>query len=148
VSTAHKALVAVCIALSLISCVTTAIGDSQPALTAVIGDISRGQEVFNDRDKGHCLLCHQLTSNPETFQGNIGPPLDNIGDRLTAGQLRYRIVDSSRLNPATRMPAYFKTEGLNQVAAEFAGQPVLNAQQVEDLVAYLSTQQADNREQN
>jgi sulfur-oxidizing protein SoxX len=135
-----------CMTLCLTSCLTHSVDDSQPALTAVSGDIARGQEVFNDRDKGHCLLCHQLSSNPETFQGNIGPPLDNIGDRLSAGQLRYRIVDSSRMSPATRMPAYFKTEGLNQVAAEFAGQPVLNAQQVEDLVAYLSAQQADDRE--
>jgi sulfur-oxidizing protein SoxX len=134
--------------LCLTSCTTIATGDSQPALTAVSGDIARGQEVFNHRDKGHCLLCHQLSSNPETFQGTIGPPLDNIGDRLTAAQLRYRIVDSSRLNPVTRMPAYFKTEGLHQVAAEFVGQPVLNAQQVEDLVAYLSAQQADDQGSN
>jgi sulfur-oxidizing protein SoxX len=132
----------------LTSCMSNNATDSQPALTAVPGDIARGQAVFNHRDKGHCLLCHQLTSNPETFQGNIGPPLDNIGDRLTAGQLRYRVVDSSRLYPATRMPGYFKTEGLHQVAAEFVGQPVLNAQQVEDLVAYLSAQQAHNEEPN
>jgi sulfur-oxidizing protein SoxX len=127
---------------------TSTPGDSQPRLAAVNGDIRQGQEIFNSRDKGHCLLCHQLTSNTEAFQGTIGPPLDNIGDRLTAGQLRYRVVDSSRLNPDTRMPAYFKTEGLHQVAAEFVGQPVLNAIEIEHLVAYLSAQRFANREPN
>jgi sulfur-oxidizing protein SoxX len=121
-------------------------GDSQPRLAAGSGDIALGQEIFNRRDKGHCLLCHQLASNTEAFQGTIGPPLDNIGDRLSAAQLRYRVVDSSRLNSGTRMPAYFKTEGLHQVAAEFAGQPVLNAQEVEHLVAYLSAQRSDDQE--
>jgi len=140
------ALMTTCVALSLTSCMTSTTGDSQPRLAAVSGDIRQGQEIFNRRDKGHCLLCHQLASNAEAFQGTIGPPLDNIGDRLTAGQLRYRVVDSSRLNPSTRMPAYFKTEGLHQVAAEFAGQPVLNAHEVEHLVAYLSAQRSDDRE--
>jgi sulfur-oxidizing protein SoxX len=146
VSLARKALMTTCVALSLTSCMTSTTGDSQPRLAAVNGDIRQGQAIFNSRDKGHCLLCHQLASNAEAFQGTIGPPLDNIGDRLSAGQLRYRVVDSSRLNPDTRMPAYFKTEGLHQVAAEFVGQPVLNAQEVEHLVAYLSAQRSDHRE--
>jgi len=104
------------------------------------GDAERGEWAFNSRDKGHCLLCHQLASNTEPFQGTIGPPLDGVGARLTTAQLRFRIVDSSRLNSDTRMPAYYKTEGLNQVAQAFIGQPVLTAQEVEDLVAYLSNQ--------
>jgi sulfur-oxidizing protein SoxX len=139
------ALMTTCAALSLTSCMTSTTGDSQPRLAAVNGDLLQGQKIFNRRDKGHCLLCHRLASNTDAFQGTIGPPLDNIGDRLSAGQLRYRVVDSSRLNPGTRMPAYFKTEGLHQVAAEFAGQPVLNAQEIEHLVAYLSAQRSGDR---
>jgi len=37
------------------------------------------------------------------------------------------------------MPAYYRTEGLNQVAGAFRGKPILSAQQVEDVVAWLAT---------
>jgi sulfur-oxidizing protein SoxX len=40
------------------------------------------------------------------------------------------------------MPAYFRTEGLRQVASAYRGKPVLSAQQVEDVVAYLATLKA------
>jgi sulfur-oxidizing protein SoxX len=37
------------------------------------------------------------------------------------------------------MPAYYRTDGLNRVASASAGQPLLSAQQVEDVVAFLLT---------
>jgi sulfur-oxidizing protein SoxX len=43
------------------------------------------------------------------------------------------------MNPNTPMPAYYRTEGLTQVAAAYRGKPILSAQQVEDVVAYLAT---------
>jgi sulfur-oxidizing protein SoxX len=75
----------------------------------------------------------------ERFQGNIGPDLSGVAARLSAGQIRLRIVDSSRLNPRTIMPPYYRVEGLQRVAAAFLGKPVLTAEQVEDAVAYLLT---------
>ena len=71
--------------------------------------------------------------------GNLAPPLGGAGARLSEGQLRLRIVDSMRLNPQTIMPSYYRVDGLNQVAAALRGKPVLTAQQVEDVVAYLLT---------
>ena len=71
--------------------------------------------------------------------GNVAPALSRVGARLTAGQLRLRIVDSTRVNPEAVMPAYYRVQGLNQVAQPFRGQPILTAQQVEDVIAYLST---------
>jgi sulfur-oxidizing protein SoxX len=71
--------------------------------------------------------------------GNIGPTLSGVAQRLSAAQMRLRIVDQSRLNPATVMPAYYRTEGLSLVAPSFQGKPVLNAQQIEDVIAYLQT---------
>jgi L-cysteine S-thiosulfotransferase len=71
--------------------------------------------------------------------GNIGPPLAGVGARLTAGQLRLRVVDQSRIDPRTPMPAYYRTEGLYDVAAAYRGKPILSAQQVEDVVSYLQT---------
>lgn len=113
--------------------------DSQPALIEIQGDPTTGLAVFNDRDGGHCILCHQVSSDPAPFQGNLGPSLDDIGSRLGANQLRYRIVDSSRLNPRTIMPAYYRTQGLSQVQEGYRDQPILTAEDIEHLIAYLIT---------
>jgi sulfur-oxidizing protein SoxX len=37
------------------------------------------------------------------------------------------------------MPPYYRTEGLIQVAPAFQGKPILTAEQIEDVVAYLAT---------
>ena len=102
-------------------------------------DPDAGRAVLLDRDRGHCLLCHQVRQLDAPFQGNIGPDLSNVGDRLNAKALRERIMDPTRFNPDTAMPAYHKTEGLRQVMREHVGEPVLSAQELDDLVAYLQT---------
>ncbi len=101
------------------------------------GEAVAGEQVFVARDEGHCVLCHQIETLDAPFQGNIGPNLTTVGARLTPAQIRFRIIDASRLNPATTMPPYYRVDGLNQVATEFKGKPVLTERQIEDLVAYL-----------
>ncbi|MFG5410043.1 sulfur oxidation c-type cytochrome SoxX [Piscinibacter sakaiensis] len=86
-----------------------------------------------------CLLCHTAPIPEERFQGDIGPPLAGVGARLDAAQLRLRVVDMRRLNPATPMPSYHRIDGLQRVGAAWAGRPVLDAGQIEDVVAYLRT---------
>ena len=117
-------------------------------LTANRGDPQRGREAVIDRDRGHCLLCHRIAQLDEGFQGNIGPPLSDVGRRLGAAQLRERLVDPTRLDPATVMPAYFRVADLRQVADDYEGRPILSAQEIEDVVAYLQTldQPFDNGE--
>ena len=102
------------------------------------GDAQRGREVLLGRD-GNCLLCHAVPETGARFMGNLAAPLSGVGARLSAGQLRLRLVDSSRLNPNTIMPSYYRVTGLNRVAEPWRGKPVLTAQQVEDTVAYLLT---------
>ncbi|MEZ5818523.1 MAG: sulfur oxidation c-type cytochrome SoxX [Hyphomicrobiaceae bacterium] len=115
-------------------------GDAIPApLTAMPGDVERGRAIVRDREIGNCLICHRIPEPTERFMGNLGPPLEAVGDRLTAGQIRLRLIDQSRLNPATLMPPYHRTTGLVRVAPAFRGRPVLDAQQIEDVVAYLSS---------
>jgi sulfur-oxidizing protein SoxX len=102
------------------------------------GDAARGKQAVVGRDS-NCLLCHAVPDTGVRFMGNVGPPLGGVGARLSEGQLRLRIVDSTRLNPEAIMPSYYRMDGLNQVAAAWRGKPVLTAQQVEDAVAYLLT---------
>jgi len=108
-------------------------------LTEVPGDAQRGRDVFLDRDAGHCLLCHQVEQLDAPFQGNLGPDLSDIGNRLSTAELRERIVDPTRMNPETVMPAYYRTRDLRQVGTAYLGKPILNAQQVEDVVTFVST---------
>lgn len=113
-------------------------GDTIPEpLTETLGDPERGRQVVLDREAGNCLICHRVPEPAERFMGELGPDLAGVGRRLTAAQLRLRIVDQSRLNPRTLMPPYFRVDRLTLVAEQYRGRPVLTAQQVEDVVAYL-----------
>jgi sulfur-oxidizing protein SoxX len=90
-----------------------------------------------NRDQGGCTLCHEVPG--ETRFGNVAPTLAGVGAKLSAAQLRLRVADSTRVNPNTPMPAYYRTQGLVQVAAAYRGKPILSARQVEDVVAFLAT---------
>lgn len=110
-------------------------------LTPVPGDSVRGKAVAVNSDMGNCLICHHMPipEVPEGASGDIGPDLDGVGSRLSAAELRQRIVDPKAIDADTVMPAYFVSEGLNRVQARYAGKTILTGQQVEDLVAYLTT---------
>lgn len=121
-------------------------GDRIPApLVDTPGDPARGRAIALDRGAGACILCHVVPDSGERFMGDIAPPLAGVGERLTPAQLRLRVVDSSRVNPATPMPAYYRTQGLAQVARAYRDKPILSAQQVEDVVAWLATLKASGR---
>jgi sulfur-oxidizing protein SoxX len=119
------------------------VGDAIPApltgANAYVGDPARGRAIVMNRQLGLCLLCHSGPFPEERFQGDVAPDLKGVGGRLSAGQLRLRIVDSGRVDAATIMPAYYKTEGLTRVAPAFQGKSVLSAEQIEDVVAFLTT---------
>lgn len=114
-------------------------------LAAFPGDSARGRAIVASRQAGLCLLCHSGPFPEERFQGNLAPELTGIAQRLSAGELRARIVDARRLNPETIMPPYFRTDGLARVAGSFAGQTLLNAQQIEDVIAYLQSLKTQSR---
>ena len=108
-----------------------------PALAA--GDPQRGRAIVANRQVGLCLLCHTAPIPEERFQGDLAPDLRGVGSRLSAAEIRARIVDPSKANPDTIMPAYYKTEGLSRVAPSFQGKTILSAEQIDDVVAYLVT---------
>jgi L-cysteine S-thiosulfotransferase len=115
-------------------------GDAIPApLTATPGDPARGRAIVVNRRVGLCLLCHSGPFPEEKLQGNLAPDLAGTGARWSAGQLRLRLVDASRLNPDTIMPPYYRVDGLDRVTPALRGKPILSAQQIEDVVAFLAT---------
>lgn len=114
------------------------------ALTDTAGDPTRGEHVFVDRDRGHCILCHAVNGLEAEFHGNVGPDLTLVGDRLDQGQLRLRIVDYQIVQPGTLMPSYYRIHDLYQVGDAYKGAPILTAQEVEDLVAYLSVRSVED----
>jgi sulfur-oxidizing protein SoxX len=118
----------------------TVSGDAIAApLDGLTGDAARGAAVVRNRGTANCLICHSIPDPSARFMGDVGPPLDGVGARLSAGQIRLRLVDPTRVNPAAIMPPYHRTEGLTNVAERFRGRPVLTAQEIEDVVAYLTT---------
>lgn len=118
------------------------VGDAVPAsLTGTPGDAARGRTIVANRQVGLCLLCHTGPFPEERFQGSLAPDLAGAGSRWSEGQLRLRVVDAQRLNQASLMPPYHRTDGLTQVGSAWRSQPILAAQQVEDVVAFLRTLQ-------
>jgi len=113
--------------------------DLPGSLTGKPGDPARGRAIVADRQVGLCLLCHSGPFPEERFQGDLAPSLAGAGSRWSEAQLRLRLVDPGRFNPATIMPSYRRTEGLNRVAPARRGRPLFTDEQVEDVVAYLAT---------
>ncbi len=116
------------------------VGDAIPApLTAEAGDPVRGRAVVAGRQVGTCVLCHAGPFPEERLPATLAPDLRGVADRLSAGQIRLRLVDPRLVNPQTVMPAYFSLEGLVRVGRAWQGRTVLTAQQIEDAVAFLMT---------
>jgi sulfur-oxidizing protein SoxX len=114
-------------------------GTIPESLTAQAGDPNRGRQIVLDRDGGDCPVCHAMPLPQREFHGTIGPPLDGIGRRATPAALRLRLVDPKALNAETIMPAYYKVTGLYRVLDHYRARPILTAQQIEDVIAYLLT---------
>ena len=117
----------------------TVVGDAIPAsLTGQGGDAARGRAIVVNR-QSTCVLCHSGPFSEVKFQGDLAPNLAGSGSRWSQGQLRLRLVDAASLNPATIMPSYYRIEGLQRVGNAWRGKPILSAEQIEDVVAYLGT---------
>jgi sulfur-oxidizing protein SoxX len=116
------------------------VGDAIPAsLSGAKGDPARGKAIVLNRQVGLCLLCHSGPFPEERFQGNMAPDLKGAGSRWSEGELRLRLVDARKLNPDTIMPPYYVVDGMNRVSRSFRGKPILTAEQIEDVVAFLAT---------
>lgn len=115
------------------------VGDGIPKPLASPGNAERGRALLVERAAANCVLCHAFPDPALRVSGNVGPSLAGIGARRTAAQLRLRIADIQRIDRDAVMPSYYRTATLDRVASGYRGQSILDAQQVEDLVAYLET---------
>jgi sulfur-oxidizing protein SoxX len=114
-------------------------GDAVEApLGGLAGDAARGARIVRNRETANCLICHTIPDPTEPFMGEIGPPLAGVALRLAPGQIRLRLIDPTRVNAGAIMPAYHRVAGLVHVEERHRGRPVLSAQEIEDVVAYLS----------
>ena len=109
------------------------------SLTGAPGDSARGRAIVTNRQVGLCLLCHSGPFPEERLQGTLAPDLKGAGARWSEAQLRLRMVDAAVINAGTIMPPYYRLEGLERVAPAFRGKPILTAEQIEDVVAFLAT---------
>ena len=115
-------------------------GTVEASLTGVEGDATVGRNVFSNRKQGNCLACHVNKEMPEeTFHGEVGPALDGVADRWTQAELRGIVTNSKMMFDGTIMPAFYVDSGYERPLEDFAGNSILTAQQVEDVVAYLMT---------
>lgn len=122
-------------------------GAIEASLTGVPGDAANGMKVMTTAALGNCVACHSIAAMPEVpFHGDIGPPLDGAADRWSEAELRGLVANAKMTFEGTFMPAFYKTEGYIRPGAGYSGKapdaalpPILSAQQVEDVVAYLLT---------
>jgi len=117
------------------------------SLSGQPGDPASGAEIMN-KGAGNCIACHQVSDLDHlAFQGEIGPPLDGVADRWSPEELRGIVANAKIMFPESRMPSFYKTEGFTRLGDAYTGkahpegevQPLLTAQQIEDVVAYLQT---------
>ena len=110
------------------------------SLTGVAGDAANGRKVFMNRKKGNCLACHVNDDMSEqSFHGEVGPELNGAADRWETAELRGIVVNAKKMFDGTIMPAFYRDAGFNRTLKKFDGKAILSAQEIEDLLAYIST---------
>lgn len=117
------------------------------SLTGTPGDPENGMKVMTTAAKGNCVACHVVAAMPKVqFPGNIGPALDGVATRYEEAQIRGLVANAKLTFEGTFMPAFYKTEGFVRATNGYTGaapegplMPILTAQEVEDVVAYLIT---------
>ncbi|WP_289151091.1 sulfur oxidation c-type cytochrome SoxX [uncultured Salipiger sp.] len=124
-------------------------GEVETSLTGSDGDAEKGREIFSEKSLGNCVSCHALAALPDVpFQGEVGPVLDGVGGYRSAAEIRGILVNAKKTFKGTVMPSFYKTSGFTRPGDGYTGkaptgpiEPILSAQDVEDVVAFLMTLQ-------
>lgn len=117
------------------------------SLTGAPGNAEEGRKIMTTKSMGNCVSCHAAEDYADVpFHGEVGPPLDGAGERWSEAELRGIVVNAKMAFEGTIMPAFYKVDGFNRPGKAYTGKaaddtfaPLLTAQQIEDIVAYLLT---------
>ncbi|MDE3080033.1 MAG: sulfur oxidation c-type cytochrome SoxX [Paracoccaceae bacterium] len=121
-------------------------GSVAQSLTGTPGDPAEGLRIATTRSMGNCIACHVAqgwAKFPEP--GNIGPSLDGAGARYTVAQLRGIIANPKHTFAGTMMPSFYNVSNIIRPGEGYTAKPakvitpILTAQQVEDVVAFIAT---------
>ncbi|MCA0044541.1 sulfur oxidation c-type cytochrome SoxX [Celeribacter litoreus] len=126
-------------------------GAVEMSLTGAPGDPEQGRVIMTTKSMGNCVSCHAADAYADVpFHGEVGPWLDGAGDRWSEAELRGLVVNAKMTFEGTVMPAFYKVDGFTRPGDAYTGKaapadlpPILSAQQVEDVVAYLMTLKDD-----
>lgn len=124
-------------------------GQIAESLSGTAGDPEAGLEIMVTRGKGNCIACHQVSALDDyPFHGEVGPSLDGVAQRWNEEDLRGIVANAKMTFPDSIMPSFYKTEGFVRPGDAYTGRaadgaldPLLSAQEIEDVVAYLMTLQ-------
>lgn len=116
-------------------------------LTDTPGDPANGRNIMATKSIGNCVSCHMISDMSDVpFHGEVGPELDGVASRYPEAMIRGIMVNSKNIFEGTVMPAYYKVDGFTRIADGFTTKPLegevhplLSAQQIEDVIAYLMT---------
>jgi sulfur-oxidizing protein SoxX len=123
-------------------------GAVSQSLSGAPGDPAAGREIVGNKSLGNCVACHAVSDLADVpFHGEIGPMLDGAGDRWSEAELRGIVANAKMMFEGSMMPSFYKTEGFIRPGNAYTGKamdpetfgPLLSAQQIEDVVAYLVT---------
>ncbi|QFS83831.1 Cytochrome c [Roseivivax sp. THAF40] len=122
-------------------------GAVETSLSGTPGNAEEGALIAGDKSRGNCVACHQISALEDVpFQGEVGPPLDGAADRWEEADLRGIVANAKMTFPESVMPAFYKTVGFTRPGDAYTGKaapddlpPILSAQEIEDVVAFLMT---------
>lgn len=97
-------------------------------LTEEFGSGWRGVNLYMDEMTANCVGCHENPDLAATgLSGDVGPKVRMLGSDFQRAELRAILVDAPKVfGEDTAMPAFYQ-----------GADPLLTAQQIEDLIAYL-----------
>lgn len=86
------------------------------SLDAAAENVEAGRKLALDRNKGNCIACHAIPSDPKVeAAGNIGPPLAGVKARYhSRAKLRAQIWDATVANPNSVMPPFGRNKILTK----------------------------------
>ena len=118
------------------------------SLTGMAGNPEEGAKVFSTKSIGNCVSCHQVSALADVpWPGNVGPTLDGVADRWSEAEIRGIVANAKMTYDGSMMPSFYKVADFIRPGVGFTTKPLapedvtplLTAEQIEDVVAFLVT---------